>query len=136
MKKQILMVGITALLIAVGLSGCTEEDNTISITDILQSPTQHLDKDITIKGALGGEQSVSITNINGTPIYSTMFTIDDGSSSIKAFIRSTVSRPTSWDVNYLWTGTVIRFEGNITKQGHTFLANGDIVLLINEIERI
>jgi len=136
MKKQLLVVGIVLVLIAVVFSGCTEQENTISIADILQNSSQYIDRNVTIKGSLGGEQSVSTTEINGLPVHSTLFTVADGSSSIKGFIRSTVSRPTSWDINYLWTGLVIRFEGNIVVHDYTFLADGDIILLINDVEKI
>ncbi|VVB61207.1 Uncharacterised protein [uncultured archaeon] len=79
MKKQLILIGIIAMLVTVGLSGCSENNNSdtgiVSFQELLGNSTKFYGQNITMKGY-----------INGT-VYGV------GNSSYNAFFYDSSSNP-------------------------------------------
>jgi hypothetical protein len=104
MKKQLVILGILALLGTIGLSGCQQPSQETSISDILTHPNRYLNQTVTISGAT----------------YDTWIWAEDG-STMRIQILSDATKPTPFiqGADYKVTG-IIRY-GSITGSLMTYM---------------
>jgi hypothetical protein len=90
MKKQTIVVGIIILLIIVGLSGCNEQTDEVSIIEIKQHVNKYLNQTVTVIGE-----------------YWKTIIKDEDSNTLYIYISDTVVKPTFIDgLEYRFTGIV------------------------------
>ncbi len=115
MKKQIIIVGIIVLLVAVGLSGCQiqscpdpSENKPIAIGCILQNQEIYLNKSVIIKATFGRRNdSIWIT----TPSIYYANVPDSLDINISSGVNTSILIPAK---EYYFTGIVKEFEAEHT----------------------
>jgi hypothetical protein len=97
MKKQLVIIGIVALLICVGLSGCTNNNDIVTITELKLHPDSYINKNITTIGKW----------INGYPgplirIY------NESGEYILAHMPNSDTSTLVNETEYYWTGKILK----------------------------
>jgi hypothetical protein len=117
MKKQLVIIGIVALLVCIGLSGCQQLSGETSIADILTHSNNYINKTVTIRGQYMPAGS----------IYSIM-NVKDGQGYITAIDSNSVIKPTP-----LVPGSEYKFTG-IVRYG--IMPNTGMLGLYFEVTKI
>lgn len=103
MKNQLIIIGVIAILITVGLSGCNNNDAGItSFKELMDNPPQYYNKNITMKGYIEN----TVPNASGGP-YNAFFY--DSATNTQYVLVLIV--PSNIDIhigNYKITGTVLK----------------------------
>jgi hypothetical protein len=108
MKKQLLIIGIIALFVSVGLSGCAGNNllpnSEISISELKLYPENYINKTIKIKGAYGE----MVTVYNYTYIYSDSVYANGGRLTLDF---SKITKPGVQTGNlYYFTGKFVKHQ--------------------------
>jgi len=124
MKKQLIIVGIIVLLVAVGLSGCQiqscpdpSENKPIAIGCIKQNPEIYLNKSVIIKGTYGKNDDLNQTwvttpsiHFGNVPDMLNLIFLEEVNTSVLILWK-----------DYSFTGIVKEFEAEHTGLGPFYL---------------
>jgi len=117
-KKQLIIIGIIALLVGVWLSGCQETSHLTSISSIRSHTNSYINKTITIQGTCSGGNDNSPYMI-----------FDTSYSSIYAINLDNVIKPSK-----LYSGTTYEFIGVIRDKGNQIMILDEFYLEMTKIE--
>ena len=129
MNRKIIVIAIIIILIAVGLSGCNdnnEEVNFLTVEEITQNKQKYVNKDVIVKGYY--EKGIA-----GFEVVASILSTTEGKKEIELNLDKLRE---TYKTDNLRAGNIYYFTGVIIEINNPVTPGIDIMLMVENFERV